>query len=1290
MKLRTSNPILALALILSAGAAMAANIWRWDALTPLVQEQVHGRRTYLTSNSGGFAVGMTEYDNDGKKTWVSILAQRHHPHTPEDPDEDTIYAYEYTDMGFNGNSWSWTKMPYHPGHPYTDFPFPAEFQNRPTNAQVALNPYRKMWYGVKRFDEVSKTFANVALTLIEQERDWRHLQLADENNEDTMTAGVILGLDQENIVSTEKYHPDEFNSWSLSSRYSLDGGLNWPGLNTEYYCRAAQEDDNGPFEITHPSLAANIGTGRRFLAYDDNYASPHGIVLKYTDYTGSWPVENATTFSDGSHDQKEPCIAAIGVWNFVFACWTLDNSIVYSYSESNGNIGRWSSPASIPWVGSSNPRSSFDQPNVTAVTCDGCPGVLLVCREKRSNPSSPGVTYASRGTFGILRDGTWYWSPQPPLVSVGNDSLNPSIASCTLSIGHNNGYPYACYVASIPWSLGPNSNGRNIWRRGAFYGPAADAVAVKANTARQLAKDTNGALHYAGTNGPYYLAGDILDDLPWYTVAGNGLQPALAVDGDGNNWVTFRDGDSLFCHCGGEPAPRLVFAGSSSAVPGQPSIICYSEAATAGYVGSVVFPVYDTVGGSSIIMYARIDTSQVVLDTIESVANLRDSLPCISIYKTDTLLATFQHGDSVLSVMLADYGPGTTGRPGAWSSPNLVTAHGYHPMSAFEQGGSVLNCVWTGKDGNNYAIQRATNDLSGGMFPSWTAQSDPSGSATAEKGNSVYAGLGVTCWQEKVSGKWVIKGNVRGEETTLVANDTDAYHPQAVAESSAISPSIDQVRVHLLWTEGVTFEVDDGVYDTGETRYKCESLSVSHAGSDATKYNQGAKFLRKALSDSLFCVYADLDGAVMYAHSATGDSWQREVMLTDRAWPAIAEDSSGKRWVVVHKVNVGGTETQEAYYRNGSSWTGPQTLYTGQQNGTAGPAGLSGSSYTTSGIAYAAFLASIGRGYKSVVLAKFNGSTLATYTVATGLYLGDPTLAVEPYKTDSDHVHLSWADNGVVKYCMDTDGRSQTIASKWTSTVTLSNAMVTANHPCIAADRDQIVVAWAQGVTAEIYSRKRSTGSAYNNWQSELNLSNTNTASDYPTIAMGDTVIVAWEEHRSGSDYDVLACINFGDTVNIADNATKSGYPHVLFQNKTSGDTCIPYLMTIWSEMPETNVYEVGYNKLNLKQSGEGQQSAGKITIPMKPALNACRPNPFRDRTQISYQLPSAGNVSLRVYDATGRTVRTLQNGFQKPGAYSVSWDSKDNRGHLVPHGVYFYRLDTKGFRDVKKAVVTR
>jgi hypothetical protein len=279
-----------------------------------------------------------------------------------------------------------------------------------------------------------------------------------------------------------------------------------------------------------------------------------------------------------------------------------------------------------------------------------------------------------------------------------------------------------------------------------------------------------------------------------------------------------------------------------------------------------------------------------------------------------------------------------------------------------------------------------------------------------------------------------------------------------------------------------------------------------------------------------------------------------------------------------------------------------------------------------------------------------------------------------------------------VKYRMNTDGRSSGIANKWTSVVSLSDAQATSHHPCISADRDQIVAAWAQGATADIYYRKRLTGSAYNSWDAAVNLSNTaNNASDWPTIAMGDTVVVGWEETRSANDHDILACINFGDTLNVADNATVSGYPHVIFQNKASGDTAIPYLHTIWSETPSANYYEVGYNKLNLKQSsGEGQQSANSVPIPTKPVLTSCSPNPFRDRTQISYALPTEGNVSLRVYDATGRTVRTLASGHQRAGSYSVTWDSRDNRGREVPRGVYFYRLDTPGFRSVKKAVVTR
>ncbi|MBM3332996.1 hypothetical protein FJY68_14320, partial [candidate division WOR-3 bacterium] len=518
-----------------------------------------------------------------------------------------------------------------------------------------------------------------------------------------------------------------------------------------------------------------------------------------------------------------------------------------------------------------------------------------------------------------------------------------------------------------------------------------------------------------------------------YFGAGIGESPALALDGDGKRWIAYVDRDSLFCLFPGEYLPRVIYHGDSSSVPGQPSIVCYPGQASGEWVSAVTFCVYDTSAGTSRVMFARACTSGVTLDTIESVANLGDSLPCVSIYKSDTLLVTWQHGDSTLASMLCDYGPGTSGRPAAWSSPNLVTANGYHATSRFDDNGTVLNVVWTRKNGSNYAIQRATCDLATTTFGNWSLMATPGDTGSTQKSNPVFAGLGVSCWQEKdANGKWTIKGSVRGNEETFVANDTDACHPSAFAESSSISPSIDQIRCRILYSAGIEVLVDSAVVDTGLTRYVCESLNVSRATSDATKYNNGTKFLRKAGSDSLFAVYADLDGAIAYAWSANGDTWQRSVLASSRDYPTIAEDSTGRRWVVVTKPVGVNSSVQEAYYRNGSSWTGPETLYTNAVT-TLGPASLAGASDTSTSIAYAAFLNTSGMS-KSVILAKFDGSSVSTYTVATGSSLDNPSLTVEPYKADSDRIHVTWEDNGTIKYAMDTDGRSTSIANNWSVT----------------------------------------------------------------------------------------------------------------------------------------------------------------------------------------------------------------------------------------------------------------
>ena len=71
-------------------------------------------------------------------------------------------------------------------------------------------------------------------------------------------------------------------------------------------------------------------------------------------------------------------------------------------------------------------------------------------------------------------------------------------------------------------------------------------------------------------------------------------------------------------------------------------------------------------------------------------------------------------------------------------------------------------------------------------------------------------------------------------------------------------------------------------------------------------------------------------------------------------------------------------------------------------------------------------------------------------------------------------------------------------------------------------------------------------------------------------------------------------------------------------------------------------------------------------------------PNPFNPETTIRYHLRESNNVTLAVFDVTGKLVRTLVSGErQAVGSYQARWDGKNNSGLTVPSGVYFYRLNT-------------
>ncbi|MCK4352226.1 T9SS type A sorting domain-containing protein [candidate division WOR-3 bacterium] len=83
-------------------------------------------------------------------------------------------------------------------------------------------------------------------------------------------------------------------------------------------------------------------------------------------------------------------------------------------------------------------------------------------------------------------------------------------------------------------------------------------------------------------------------------------------------------------------------------------------------------------------------------------------------------------------------------------------------------------------------------------------------------------------------------------------------------------------------------------------------------------------------------------------------------------------------------------------------------------------------------------------------------------------------------------------------------------------------------------------------------------------------------------------------------------------------------------------------------------------------------------------------PEPFNQYTSIKYQLPVRSKVSLKVYNITGRLVKTLFDGENGPGSYTVTWNGKDESGRKLSSGTYFYRIETPNWTSTKKMVLLR
>ena len=96
---------------------------------------------------------------------------------------------------------------------------------------------------------------------------------------------------------------------------------------------------------------------------------------------------------------------------------------------------------------------------------------------------------------------------------------------------------------------------------------------------------------------------------------------------------------------------------------------------------------------------------------------------------------------------------------------------------------------------------------------------------------------------------------------------------------------------------------------------------------------------------------------------------------------------------------------------------------------------------------------------------------------------------------------------------------------------------------------------------------------------------------------------------------------------------------------------------------------------------------------PLTPALNRLEqnfPNPFNPATTIAFSLAETGKVSVRVYDVSGRLVRSLVDGTLPGGRHEIRWNGTNARGEAAASGVYFYQLITDHLSQTRRMVLLR
>jgi hypothetical protein len=478
------------------------------------------------------------------------------------------------------------------------------------------------------------------------------------------------------------------------------------------------------------------------------------------------------------------------------------------------------------------------------------------------------------------------------------------------------------------------------------------------------------------------------------------------------------------------------------------------------------------------------------------------------------------------------------------------------------------------------------------------------------------------------------------------------------------------------------------------------ALSSATVNIDATSsvkssaYNIGRKLVRQPDTTILNLTY-EKNGWVMYTRSSDeGITWATPESLKSGEYPCIALDYNNQPWIsYLHNDTI-----FCAVHNSSSDWT-VRTIFGGNSSFKPGPPSLIISpSIPANGIpvGYVTFpVYASGNNQSFIKYAKFNTTRVAVGNVdiVSGMKDSLAGLAL----TSGDILHISWQQGEDVFYSEVMVPPDSWTRINWSTPYNLSNIpSQSSKHPFTESYGDSVYVAWIGDTSQVVIAAKRVLGPD-NYWVYRIPIQS-NKAKDYPVMRTNQ--LIAWQEQIDENNWEIYANIQ-GNTVNISETPnTSSQYCHVEIGYPCgNGEPIIPPDPEfVWTEQSYSySFYEIKFRKYETGNNGNGgeAQKIGpwnweKTNTTLQPTLYQNIPNPFAYTTTISYLLPKETKISLKIYDASGKLVKTLMDGIQKSGIHELQWDGRGFNLEKLLNGVYFYELETSNCTIVKKTIIMR